>query len=1622
MKSGKKISSLLLTLATLALVLCILFACSSSVTVSFESDGGTSVPSATLNKGEAVSAPENPTRDGYSFAGWKTQDGALWNFTSPVTKSMTLIASWVKNDAENTATVSFDLKGGDTSSYTSSVTVQKGSVLAEPMEPQRPGYDFVGWFYLGEEFDFTNKVIAGDITLIAHWTLATYAISYDLQGGTLEAPVVEYTTLAEAAIPNPARNGYKFLGWTYEGVSAPVISLVLPIGSYGDIKLVASWELIEYSINYELSGAVLPGTEKEEEIPEGAPEGTPEETPEAELIVFPPSYNVESESFAIPTLTKEHYEFLGWQVNGEGEPVFNLVIEKGSFGDLNLVAVFKPVEYKISYELGEGAVNNESNPLYVTAESEAVTLLAPTFAGYKFVGWQIGGEGEPVAEVVIPAGTTAELSFKAVFEKDTYTVTYFDGNGKTHEGEALPTSFMIDNLPVKLPTLYLNNKCFISWYTDADYTNPITEITECKNITLYAKFVDVSEGLVFTYNGKSYDVTGYIGNADAVYVPEYYKGVIVTGVAGGVFKNSDISEIYLPESIKSIGDAAFLSAAKLKSVVLAESSKLEEIGKNAFAGTALESFTAPKTLKALGDGAFLGCVSLKSVSLENCAIDAIAASAFEGTSIEKIVIPASVEYIFEKAFYNTAKLASVEFGNNSSLSAIYNAAFKNCIALESISIPKNVLSIKNNVFENCEALVFVSFEENSELNYIGNSAFRNCYALTAIKFPEKLISISDYAFYYASKLSSISFDLNGELKTIGKNAFAATAVKEIILPENLESIGESAFAFCYELRDVTFNAKLLTIEKLAFNACAKLDAVSLAAGTDAKADSFNGCVAVEELTVNKVNPTELFGGELPASIKRVTLLNENAIAADILKGCTSLEYVKLPFAGLTQPGKTIEVNGASKLALEEDVKAFTDLFGGTVPASLKTVEITGGSYVSAASFKDCAYIERIILPATTTAIGYEAFAGCNSLSFLSLPLAMTGDDEADYAEITYKVDNEVDGEIVKETVTETVSTKTLSYVFGRKVPTSLVELIVSYYGGETYAKLSPKAFVGSSLRTVTLIGFSNVSDYAFYDVKTITEVYLDASAITEIGDYAFFGASKFTSFLVPASVELIGYGAFEGSGLKAIEFAEGSKLTEIMDSAFMDCEALNSITLPAGVTEISASLFEGCTSLTEFALKDSVTDIGESAFEGCTSLKSVSYGENAALTVIGSYAFKDSGLESFTVPLAVNVIPVGAFENCKALSEVNFTLPKDDAEFNGTLIVLNDAFKNSGLTKIKLPAYTASLGDSAFEACEALASVSFGTDSKLSVIGSRAFAECKSLADIKLAAGIEVLENETFKDCRALKSVSFADYSKLNSILDSVFENCLMLEAIELPTGVTMIGDYVFANCFALAEIKLPLRVETPAEEEGGEPTVAESMLQSIGEGVFKNCDSLTEITLPASLRTLSELVFYNCDKLAKVNFEDGSTLAFVSNSAFLNCLALKSFAAPDSLQYIGESAFQGCSALEAITFGENSALADIDACAFMNCTSLKSFEAPAALRYIGTEAFRGCSALEVVELTTGVVCIENYAFQSTPKLVIKLTYFEEGAHLAWLGNGIHGTYWNTDNNELEFVYVMYLQ
>lgn len=138
-------------------------------TVTFDSKGGSSVSANTVIKGEKVSKPEDPTKDGYNFAGWYSDSlyNEMYDFDSPVNADITLYAKWTEKSPDM-VTVTFDSNGG---SSVKSVQINKGEKVSKPSNPKKDGYSFAGWYLdkkCTEKYNFSTKV-ENDITLYAKW-------------------------------------------------------------------------------------------------------------------------------------------------------------------------------------------------------------------------------------------------------------------------------------------------------------------------------------------------------------------------------------------------------------------------------------------------------------------------------------------------------------------------------------------------------------------------------------------------------------------------------------------------------------------------------------------------------------------------------------------------------------------------------------------------------------------------------------------------------------------------------------------------------------------------------------------------------------------------------------------------------------------------------------------------------------------------------------------------------------------------------------------------------------------------------------------------------------------------------------------------------------------------------------------------------------------------------------------------------------------------------------------------------------------------------------------------------------------------------------------------------------
>ena len=217
-------------------------------TVSFNSNGGNSVSSQTIEEGQTAAQPINPTRSGYDFSGWYSDSGLTqsFNFNTAITNNITLYAKWTQ--VINNYTVTFNTMGGNS---ISSQTIEHGGTATRPADPTRSGYEFTWWYTDPYTQDYStrysfNTAVTSSITLYAGWN-RIYTVSY-VTNGTRDRDddiIREGETIARSMCSSLEKSGYYFVGWyTNSGLTNPFPPYT-PITS--DITLYGKWQALPSS-------------------------------------------------------------------------------------------------------------------------------------------------------------------------------------------------------------------------------------------------------------------------------------------------------------------------------------------------------------------------------------------------------------------------------------------------------------------------------------------------------------------------------------------------------------------------------------------------------------------------------------------------------------------------------------------------------------------------------------------------------------------------------------------------------------------------------------------------------------------------------------------------------------------------------------------------------------------------------------------------------------------------------------------------------------------------------------------------------------------------------------------------------------------------------------------------------------------------------------------------------------------------------------------------------------------------------------------------------------------------------------------------------------------------------
>ena len=276
------------------------------------------------------------------------------------------------------------------------------------------------------------------------------------------------------------------------------------------------------------------------------------------------------------------------------------------------------------------------------------------------------------------------------------------------------------------------------------------------------------------------------------------------GIAASACRDlEDVEEVFIPDSVKEIGDGAFSFPYVIlgehespKKVVFGENSNLKRIDREAFNGCwSLTEINFPEGLETIGGEAFERCISLSEIRIPD-SVRRVGLNAFLDTAYESENIRSSLyEYNIQgDEVYNGNCLVKVNpdfeghYTVREGTTAIAGGAFSGCLGVTSVTLPEDLTAIEAGLFVGC---AIESIELPKSVKSIGASAFEGCQFLTSITIPEGVTEIGMWAFRGCDSLNSITIPEG--VTEIEASAFGSCeAMKKIVLPRSLRGLGWGA--------------------------------------------------------------------------------------------------------------------------------------------------------------------------------------------------------------------------------------------------------------------------------------------------------------------------------------------------------------------------------------------------------------------------------------------------------------------------------------------------------------------------------------------------------------------------------------------------------------------------------------------------------------------------------------------------------------------------------------------------------------------------------------------------------------------------------------------------------------
>lgn len=628
------------------------------------------------------------------------------------------------------------------------------------------------------------------------------------------------------------------------------------------------------------------------------------------------------------------------------------------------------------------------------------------------------------------------------------------------------------------------------------------------------------QGLTYTLNAADHTATvaNYDNSTPDIDIPDtvisggqpYTVTAIGYSAFGSLSTPINVSSVFIPATVLSIGDSAFIYCDALTTVTFAENSQLKSIERAAFWGSEhvhprFKEIKIPDSVETIGNGAFYECRDL-----------------------ERIALPSALQTLSSVTFYNCTALSEVTFP--ASLKTIESSAFSGCRNLSEVKLPASLTAIQSSVFHLCINLKTVSYDgsleqwsritaDNDVLGYSCPSLVMSDYTAQFILVknnfldpPPKTVTITKYTGTESTVILPSTIN-SWPVTKIGEDAFQDnTTITSVTIPASVTEIGSNAFAGCTNLTSVTYGGDWSNLTIQSGNPAVQ-DAANAPLFDFEFIPPDNTAVIVTNYKYNgaaaDVTIPSRYQGKPVTTIGHAAFFNSAVTSVTIPDSVTSISdeaFINCPkLTNISIPNSVTYIGFSA-------FNSCTSLKSITLPSSL--------SFISGALFLGCSQLTTIHIPVSVTSIGNNAFADCPSLMTVTYPGSKTQWDDITKGRNSDVLENHLICAMLEATFTadgESISTQTIDR--GGKftepaAPSKENHTFAGWYNGDKEFKFDADTTNAPNVLNLVAKWDINqytvqfVSDYGSFKDQTIEHgklIETDKLTIPDVDGYTFGG-------------------------------------------------------------------------------------------------------------------------------------------------------------------------------------------------------------------------------------------------------------------------------------------------------------------------------------------------------------------------------------------------------------------------------------------------------------------------------------------------------------------------------------